>query len=224
MRERRRRRRRGRIGPAALSSCYEGCRRTRSRSACTVVAEQVADSIDDGIDLAVAASGRLNREDDQQAQEVGVVLEPLDGSQYDGSQVLDRAPQPSIGVGHVGEEALCTALHDREQDSVFGAVVVVDGAERDARFLDHASERRGLEAVLRHDPLCGVEDEFAGPHTPAVWSHISTYRHAFQHTHKIGVDTSKHVLYSTLQYCSSQQQGERRTWDSQRLPTRRFRF
>ena len=98
-----------------------------------------------------------------------MALEGADGGRDDPGQVLRRAPGPPGPVRQIGEEALGAALHDGEQDPVLGAVVVVDGAHRDARFRDHAGHRRRLEAVLGHHAFGGVQHEFAGLHARGGW-------------------------------------------------------
>ena len=120
----------------------------------------------------------LRGEDDQQPQEVRVALERADDGRDDPGQVLRRAPGPPGQVRQVGEEAIGAALHDGEQDPVLGTEVVVDGAHRDAGFLHHAGQGCGFEAVLGHDPLGGVQHQFAGLHAPAVGGHVGARCHA----------------------------------------------
>ena len=130
-----------------------------------------ADAPDDGVDLPVAAGGRLSGKDDQQAKKVWVALERLDGGRADPRQMLAGPSDPPVPLGQVGEEALGAAFHDREQDAVLGAVVVVDGTHRDAGFGDHSGEGCRLEAVLGHHVLGGVEHEFARSHAAPVGVH-----------------------------------------------------
>ena len=87
-----------------------------------------------------ARGGRLGGEDDQQPQEVRVALQRPDGGRDTVRQVLRGTSEPPVRSREVGEEALGAALHDGEQDPVLRAVVVVDGAQRDARLLDDAGD------------------------------------------------------------------------------------
>src|SRR5271165_4893938 len=149
---------------------------------------------DDSLYLSVSCGGGLGGEDDQQPEEVRVALERADRGRHHPGQVLRGAPGPPGQVGQVGEEAVGAAFHDGEQDAVLGAEVVVDGAHRDAGFLHHAGQRGGFEAVLGHDPLGGVQHQFAGFHAPAVGRYFCAC-HAFR---------IAQVLELTLQshYCS----------------------
>ena len=153
-----------------------GLRGSSPNAAAICVPQQIervlAYPADDSLYLSLARGGGLRGEDDQQPEEVRVALERADGSRHHPGQVLRGTPGPPGQVGQVGEEAIGAAFHDGEQDSVLGAEVVVDGAHRDAGFGHHAGQRRGLEAVLGHDPLGGVQHQFAGLHAPAVGRHF----------------------------------------------------
>ena len=109
-------------------------------------------------------------------------------------QVLGRTPQPSVRVGEVGEEALGAALHDREQDSLLGAVVVVDGAQRDARLFDDARDGRRFEALLGHHTLGGIKHKLPRPHAAAVRGHLQGVQPQAQSYRRIGVDNPKLLL------------------------------
>ena len=76
-------------------------------------------------------------------------------------EVLLGGAEAFVGLGEVGEEAAGAAFHDGEQDAVLGAEVVVDGADRDAGFLDDRVDRRAGVALLGHDALGGVEHDLA---------------------------------------------------------------
>ncbi|HEX2807370.1 MAG TPA: hypothetical protein VHN80_14490 [Kineosporiaceae bacterium] len=75
-----------------------------------------ADAADDGLHLPRTRGGRLHRQDNQQAEEMGVPLEGADGARHHGGQVVGRPPGPPVQPGQVGEEAIGAALHDGKQD------------------------------------------------------------------------------------------------------------
>jgi 2,4-dichlorophenol 6-monooxygenase len=131
----------------------------------------------DSLDFTAGARGRLYGEDDEQAKEVGMALERSGRGREDCGQVLRGTSEPPVRDGQIVEEAFCSAFHHREQNSVLGAVVVVDGAQRDAGFFDDAGEGRGFEAVLGHDALGGVQHEFAGLHPAAVGGDVGADSH-----------------------------------------------
>ena len=109
-----------------------------------------------------------------------MVAQPLDGRRDERAEVLGGAPDPLVGIGQVGEEPLGATLHHGEQDSVLGAVVVVDGALRDAGFRDDPGDRRRVEALLGHHALGGIEDELARFSPAAIRSHGSVSGHAIR--------------------------------------------
>ncbi len=74
-------------------------------------------------------------------------------------------------VGDVGEEPFGTTLHDGEEHAVLGPVVVVDGAERHAGFVDDPGDRRRFEPFGGHHLLGGVEHALARLHSASVRRH-----------------------------------------------------
>ena len=97
-----------------------------------------------------------------------MALERLDRCRDDGSQVLDCASDPLVGIGHVGEETVGASLHHGEEQAVLRPEVVVQRAQRHAGLLDHTGDGRGLETFARHHTFGRVEHERAGPQATLV--------------------------------------------------------
>ena len=91
------------------------------------------------------------------------------------------------------EEALGAALHDREQHALLRAEVVVDRAGGDAGLLDERGDRRGLVALLGHQPLGRVEHRLARARAAAVRGDLGSLM-AIARIYKIVVDITKAVL------------------------------
>jgi len=83
----------------------------------------------------------------------------------DADVAVDQRPQllvgPQLGVGDVVGAALeppHRGVHDRQQDVVLAAEVVVEGAERDLRAVGQFAHRRRRVAALGEQLGAGVED------------------------------------------------------------------
>ena len=136
------------------------------------VERHLAHPVDDSMDLALTGLNRLRGHHDEDAEKVRMALQGDRDGLDQGPQVVRLGADAAIDVRERLEESLRAPLHDREQDALLRAEVVVDRAGRDAGLVDERRNGRGLISLLGHQVLGGVEDRLSRADSAPVGGHL----------------------------------------------------